>query len=415
MSYLIEDYGLIGDTETAALVCRNGSIDWLCLPRFDTGACFAALLGGPENGRWWLGPSDPNPKVTRRYRDETLILETEFLVDTGMVRVIDFMPIRGRPGTDRIDLVRIVEGVSGHVPMEMHLTFRFDYGSVVPWVTRHGARLHAVAGPDAVVLDTPVAVHGEDWSTVAKFRVDNGERVPFVLTWHPSYISAPDPIDPGDALSATERWWGDWIGQCRFEGEHREAVIRSLLTLKTLTYAPTGGILAAPTTSLPEALGGTRNWDYRYVWLRDATFALYALIMCGYHSEAAAWRDWLLRTVAGNPESLRIMYGLAGERRLPEMELPWLPGYEHSLPVRIGNGAGDQIQMDVYGEVIDSMWLGSMHGLNPEKGAWDLQRALLEYLEGNWQREDQGLWEVRGPRRPFTHSRVMSWVAFDRV
>lgn len=414
-SHPIEDYGLIGDTETAALVGRDGSIDWLCLPRFDSGACFAALLGGAEHGHWWIGPSDPDPQVSRRYRGETMVLETEFQTDTGQVRVIDFMPIRGGPGNGRIDVVRIVEGVTGHVPMEMHLTFRFDYGSVVPWVTREGERLHAVAGPDAVVLDTPVAIRGEDRSTVAEFGVGQGERVPFMLTWHPSHISAPDPLDAAEALSTTERWWENWISRCRFEGEHREAVIRSLLTLKTLTYGPTGGILAAPTTSLPEALGGSRNWDYRYVWLRDATFTLYALIMGGYRSEAAAWRDWLLRAVAGNPERLRIMYGLAGERRLPETELPWLPGYEGSLPVRIGNDAADQTQLDVYGELIDSLWLARMHGLEPEEGAWDLQLALLDFLEGNWQQEDHGLWEVRGQRRPFTHSRVMSWVAFDRA
>lgn len=396
-------------------MARDGSIEWLCLPRFDSGACFAALLGGPEHGHWRITPSDPGQRISRRYRGETLVLETEFRSEAGTVRLIDFMPIRGGPGDGRVDVVRIVEGVSGRVPIEMHLTLRFDYGAVIPWVTREGERLHAVAGPDAVVLDTPVAIRGEDQSTVAEFSVDAGDRVPFVLTWHESHVSAPNPLNAWEALSATEGWWKDWISQSRFEGEHREALVRSLLTLKALTFGPTGGILAAPTTSLPETLGGSRNWDYRYVWLRDATFTLYALIVGGYRSEAAAWRDWLLRAVAGSPERLRIMYGLAGERRLPEMELPWLPGYEESRPVRIGNNAADQIQLDVYGEVVDSLWLARVHGLEPEEGAWDLQRAFLEFLEGNWQQEDHGLWEVRGQKRPFTHSRVMSWVAFDRA
>ncbi|MGD2061939.1 MAG: glycoside hydrolase family 15 protein [Acidimicrobiia bacterium] len=415
MSHPIEDYGLIGDTETAALVCRDGSIDWLCLPRFDSGAGFAALLGGPEQGRWKIAPSDPEPTVSRRYRGDTLILETEFRTDTGVVRLTDLMPPRPDPDDGHIDLVRIVEGVSGSVDMEMHLTLRFDYGSVVPWVTRRGHRLHAIAGPDAVVLDTPVAVRGQNQSTVAEFSLTEGERVPFVLTWYPSHRAAPDPMPADEALATTESWWSDWVSQCQFHGEHRDAVVRSLITLKALTFGPTGGIVAAPTTSLPEELGGTRNWDYRYVWLRDATFTLYALIMGGYRSEAAAWRDWLLRAVAGNPENLRIMYGLAGERRIPEMELPWLPGYEGSSPVRIGNAASDQNQLDVYGEVIDALWLARGHGLEQEEGVWAVQLALLEFLEGNWQQEDHGLWEIRGERRHFTHSRVMSWVAFDRA
>jgi GH15 family glucan-1,4-alpha-glucosidase len=415
MSHPIEDYGLIGDTETAALVCKNGSIDWLCLPRFDSGACFAALLGEPENGRWLIKPLDPDPRVVRRYRGDTMILETEFQVETGAVRLVDFMPIRSESGNARIDVVRIVEGLSGSVPMDMHLVFRFDYGSVVPWVTSEGERLHAVAGPDAVVLDTPVDVRGEGRSTLAEFTVTKGQRVPFVLTWHPSHVGAPDVLDADEALSATTERWHHWIGRCRFTGDHREPVVRSLVTLKALTYAPTGGILAAPTTSLPEALGGSRNWDYRYVWLRDAAFTLYALIMGGYRAEAAAWRDWLLRAVAGDAERLQIMYGVAGERRLPETELPWLPGYEQSPPVRVGNDASDQTQMDVYGEVMDSLWLARVHGLDIEESAWDLQRELLDFLEGNWQMDDHGLWEVRGPRRPFTHSRVMSWVAFDRA
>ncbi len=396
-------------------MCRDGSIDWLCLPRFDSGAGFAALLGGPEQGRWKIAPSEGGPSVSRRYRGETLILETEFRTESGVVRVIDLMPPRPDPDEGHIDLVRVVEGVSGSVDMEMHLTIRFDYGSVVPWVTRQGHRLHAVAGPDAVVLDTPIEVRGENQSTVAEFHVEEGERVPFVLTWHPSHRAAPDPMSADDALATTESWWSDWISQCQFRGEHRDAVVRSLITLKALTFGPTGGIVAAPTTSLPEELGGTRNWDYRYVWLRDATFTLYALIMGGYRSEAAAWRDWLLRAVAGNPENLRIMYGLAGERRLPEMELPWLAGYEGSSPVRVGNAASDQSQLDVYGEVIDALWLARAHGLEEDDGVWAVELALLDFLEGNWKQEDHGLWEVRGERRHFTHSRVMSWVAFDRA
>lgn len=401
--------------QTAALVGRDGSIDWLCLPRFDSGACFAALLGEPDHGHWQIAPSDPNPRITRRYRGETLVLETEYETDAGTARVVDFMPIRSNPGGDHVDLVRIVEGVSGRLSMETHLTFRFDYGSIVPWVTSEDNRLHAVAGPDAVVLDAPVRLQGKGQSTVAEFDVSAGERVAFVLTWYPSHVDAPDPIDPEDALTATEEWWEDWIDNCAFEGEYREAVVRSLLTLKALTYAPTGGIVAAATTSLPETLGGSRNWDYRYVWLRDATFTLYALIMGGFRSEAAAWRDWLLRVTAGNPEQLHIMYGVAGERRLPEIELSWLPGYAGSLPVRIGNDAAEQTQLDVYGEVIDALWLARLHGLEPEEGFWGMQRSILDYLEDNWQRVDHGLWEVRGPKRPFTHSRLMSWVAFDRA
>lgn len=343
------------------------------------------------------------------------MLETQFETDTGVTRVIDFMPPRTHPDDSRIDLVRIVEGVSGSVPMEMHLTFRFDYGSVTPWVTREENRLHAVAGPDAVVLDTDVVVEGKGWSTIADFEIEEGERISFVLTWHASNVEAPDPVDAAEALTSTEEWWTDWISQCQYEGRHRDAVVRSLLTLKALIYGPTGGILAAPTTSLPEALGGSRNWDYRYVWLRDATFTLYALIAGGYRSEAAAWRDWLLRAVAGSPKNMRIMYGLAGERRLPEIEVASLAGYEGSRPVRIGNAASDQTQMDVYGEVIDALWLARMHGLELDEGVWAIQLALLDYLEGNWQQDDHGLWEVRGQKRPFTHSRVMSWVAFDRA
>ena len=411
----IEDYGLIGDTETAALVARDGSIDWLCLPRFDSGACFAALLGDSSHGRWQVAPTDPGASVTRRYRPDTLILETEFTTADGTVRLIDFMSPRRTGDPGQHDVVRIVEGVRGRVEMGMWLTLRFDYGSIIPWVTHVGDRLHAVAGPDAVVVDTPVELYGQDRSTEARFSVEPGDRVPFVLTWHPSHEPAPHPVGAAAALARTEEWWKTWSGLSQFAGEHRDDVVRSLITLKGLTYAPTGGIVAAPTTSLPETLGGERNWDYRYVWLRDATFTLYSLMKGGHRAEAAAWRDWLLRAVAGSPEDLRIMYGVAGERRLPEIELPWLPGYESSLPVRIGNGAHQQTQMDVYGEVIDALWLARTNGLEPEEGAWQLQRALLEFLEGNWQQDDHGLWEVRGPVRSFTHSRVMSWVGFDRA
>lgn len=414
ISYPIEQYGLIGDTETAALVCADGSIDWMCLPRFDSGACFAALLGGPEHGRWRIAPSDRIRRTQRRYRGDTLVLETEFETGSGIVRLIDFMSPRADLESGHCDVIRIVEGVSGSVPMEMHLTLRFDYGTVVPWVTSDGKRLHAVAGPDAVTLDTPVELRGEDLATVAEFTVSHGERIPFALAWHASHRPEPQEIDAEAALSDTEAWWREWIGQCNYAGEHREAVVRSLITLKALTYQPTGGMVAAPTTSLPERIGGVRNWDYRYVWLRDATFTLYALIVGGFRSEAAEWRDWLLRAVAGSPEDLRIMYGLAGERRLPELELP-LPGYEGSKPVRIGNAAAEQTQLDVYGEVIDSLWLARNHGLEPEAGAWELQLGLLEHLEGNWREDDHGLWEMRGPKRAFTHSRVMSWVAFDRA
>lgn len=353
--------------------------------------------------------------MSRRYREDSLVLETEFRSGNGSVRLIDFMPPRGTTDHHEIDVVRIVEGVHGRVDMEMDLTLRFDYGSVVPWVTRHGNRLRAVAGPDAVMLDTPIEIHGQDKHSVARFSVGVGERVPFVLTWSPSHETSPDPVDAADALEKTETWWRDWTSRARIEGKHRDTVIRSLITLKALTYAPTGGIVAAPTTSLPEEPGGERNWDYRYVWLRDATFTLYALLISGYQEEAAAWRDWLLRAVAGSPEDLRIMYGVAGERRLPEVTLPWLDGYAGSRPVRIGNAAYLQTQMDVYGEVMDSLWTSRNRGLEPEAGAWDLQLALLEFLEGNWATDDNGLWEVRGPARPFTHSRVMSWVAFDRA
>jgi GH15 family glucan-1,4-alpha-glucosidase len=406
MAVPIEDYALIGDTHTAALVSRQGSIDWLCLPRFDSPACFAALLGDRSNGRWLLAPAGPVREVRRRYQGDTLVLETEYRTDDGVVRVVDCMP----PRQWDPDVARIVEGVSGRVPMHMELTIRFDYGSIVPWVRHTEGALHAVAGPDSVWLNTPVPVHGENWTSLADFTVAEGERVPFMLTWHASHRPAPRRIDPIQALGDSEAWWGEWASRIDYDGGWQDAVIRSLLTLKALTYAPTGGIVAAPTTSLPEQLGGVRNWDYRYCWLRDATFTLSALMLAGLADEAAAWREWLLRAVAGQPRQMQILYGVGGERRITEEELDWLSGYEGSRPVRVGNAAVHQFQLDVYGEVMDTLHLGRHIGLES-----DLQQALLEFLESKWRDPDEGIWEIRGPRRHFTHSKVMAWVALDRA
>jgi GH15 family glucan-1,4-alpha-glucosidase len=407
----IEDYALIGDTHTAGLVSREGSIDWLCLPRFDSPACFAALLGDQSNGRWLLAPAGPVREVRRRYQGDTLVLETEHRTGDGVVRVVDCMP----PRQQDPDVVRVVEGVRGRVPMRMELVIRFDYGSIVPWVRRVEGALHAIAGPDSVWLRTPVPVHGQNLTTVAEFTVAEGERVPFMLTWHASHQRAPRRIDPVRAVDDSAAWWDEWASRISYEGGWQDAVIRSLLTLKALTYAPTGGIVAAPTTSLPEALGGVRNWDYRYCWLRDSTFTLYALMLAGLAEEAKAWREWLLRAVAGQPQQMQIMYGVGGERRIGEQELPWLPGYQGARPVRIGNAAVEQFQLDVYGEVMDSLHLVRRIGLGADEAAWDLQRALLEFLEGHWQEPDEGIWEIRGPRRQFTHSKVMAWVAVDRA
>jgi len=408
----IEDYALIGDCESAALVARDGSIDWLCWPRFDSAACFAALLGTPSHGRWLLAPVDPAPRTSRRYRDGTLIIETDHTTADGAVTVIDFMPIRGAA----TDLVRIVIGRRGRVEMTTELILRFDYGIAVPWVTRIDAhRMRAVSGPDKVVLTTDVELHGEDLTSVAHFAVGAGETATFVLAYAPSHLPDPPSIDPHAALADTEAFWREWTQQCTYRGPAAEAVTRSLLTLKALTYAPTGGLVAAPTTSLPEHIGGSRNWDYRYCWLRDATLTLLALLDAGYRDEARAWRDWLLRTVAGSPSQIQIMYGLSGERRLPEMELPWLPGYEASTPVRIGNGAADQLQLDVFGEVLDAMYQARRAGLSPSEAGWTLQRALVAHLETVWDQPDDGIWEVRGGRRHFTHSKMMSWVAIDRT
>jgi GH15 family glucan-1,4-alpha-glucosidase len=411
----IEDYAVIGDTETAALVNRDGSIDWLCLPRFDSGACLSSLLGDQSNGRWRIAPDGGAKEVRRQYRPGTLVLETEMKADGGTVRIIDLMPIRGSGGRDNADVVRIVEGVDGTVPMRMDLTIRFDYGHLVPWVTRLDGRLQAVGGPDALTLATPIEHRGADLSTVAEFTVGKGDSVPFVLTWHPSHRPPPDEVDVEQAVEDTEKWWREWTDANTYDGDWEEAVDRSLITLKALTYAPTGGIVAAPTTSLPEEIGGARNWDYRFVWLRDATFTLETLMLAGHRQEALAWRDWLLRAVAGDPEDLQIMYGVAGERRLPEMELNWLAGYEGSQPVRIGNAAHQQLQVDIYGELMDAIYNARRLGMDHATTIWDLQKLLLENLEGKWARPDHGLWEIRGEAREFTHSRMMSWVAFDRA
>ena len=452
MPGMIEDYALIGDMRSAALISRDGSVDWLCVPRFDSPACFAALLGDDRHGHWSIAPAavaeavdnmdDPGPatspappsgtprpgppelarpgepqvicegiEVTRRYRGDSLILETEWHTPSGDIRVTDFMPPRdGQPPV----LVRIVEGLSGSVDVSCVFRIRFGYGQVTPWVRRAESCLLAVAGPDSLWLDTPVTLTGRSFAHEATFTVPAGERVPFVLTWVPSHESAPDRCDPLQAAEVTQRYWDEWVSRCTYRGMYREAVIRSLITLKALTFQPTGGIVAAATTSLPEDLGGVRNWDYRYCWLRDATITLEALLRTGYTDEAFAWRAWLARAVAGDPGDVQIMYGVAGERRLDEWEADWLPGYANSAPVRIGNAAVNQRQLDVYGEVIDAMSLGRASGIAVDRHAWSLQRALLSFLEKHWDEPDEGIWEVRGPRRHFVHSKVMAWVAFDR-
>ena len=411
MALRIEDYALIGDCHTAALVGRDGSIDWLCWPCFDSQACFAALLGNSESGHWSIAPAAEGARAKRTYRDGTLILETDFETNAGSVRVIDFMPL----SEERWDVVRIVEGMRGTVPMRMELVVRFDYGSIVPWVRRIDGVLSAIAGPHAVELRADAEVRGENMKTVAEFEVSKGERVSFALNYHPSFEPSPGKLDVRQALRETEKAWSKWSGRCTFQGPWHSAVVRSLITLKALTYGPTGGIVAAPTTSLPERLGGVRNWDYRFCWLRDATFTLNALLLAGYHDEALAWRAWLLRAAAGAPQDLQTVYGITGERRLEEFELPWLPGYEKSPPVRIGNAAAKQFQLDVYGEIADTLHLARAAGLVSEPAAWNIQRVMLDFLESHWQQPDEGIWEVRGPRRHFTHSKVMAWVAFDRA
>jgi GH15 family glucan-1,4-alpha-glucosidase len=409
MARKIEDYAIVGDLHTAALVGRDGSIDWLCLPDFDSPACFAALLDDPKAGRWLLAPGGECTR--RRYRGETLVLETEWEAEGGRVRVIDFMP----PRDGVTDLVRIVEGLSGRVRMRGELALRFDYGHVVPWVRGGHGGIQAVAGPDAVYLDTPAPLRGEHLRTLSEFTVGAGQRVPFVLTWAPSHMRRPRRIHPEEALEATIAYWTDWSSRSRAAGAYRDAVQRSLITLKALTYMPTGGIVAAATTSLPEQPGGPRNWDYRYCWLRDATWTLQSLIAGGYTDEAAAWRGWLLRAVAGDPADLQAVYSLHGARRLPEAQLDWLSGYEGSSPVRIGNAAVNQFQLDVWGEVLDGLALTRNALIDRKDESWDLQTAIMEHLEKIWDQPDNGLWEMRGPRRHFTHSKVMAWAAADRM
>ena len=412
MAERIEDYGLVGDLQTAALVGRNGSIDWLCFPRFDSGPCFAALLGSYDNGRWLLAPAAGGHATERRYRKDTLILEHDWHTPTGAVRVIDFMP----PRETKPDIVRIVEGLGGSVEMRTHISMRFDYGGVLPWVQRlDDQTLVAIGGPDALVLRTPVDLEPDGMMHAADFTVHEGQRVPFVLTWFPSHERPPRTLDPEAALDDTERYWREWMDGCHYDGEYAEAVRTSLVVLKAQTYLPTGGIVAAPTTSLPEQIGGVRNWDYRYCWLRDATFTLFALMNAGYITEAKAWRDWLLRAAAGDPARAQILYGVAGERRIPEFEVDWLAGYAGSRPVRVGNAAHTQFQLDVYGELMDALHQARDHGLAADDHAWSLQQGLMEFLEGAWDSPDEGIWEVRGPRRHFTHSKVLAWVAFDRA
>jgi GH15 family glucan-1,4-alpha-glucosidase len=412
VSSLIEDYALIGDTQTVALVARNGSIDWLCVPRFDGGACFAGLLGGRQHGRWSIRPTDEPRSIERRYRADSLVLETVFRTSTGTVALIDFMPPRDH---QHPSVVRIVECRSGSVAIELELLIRFDYGAIVPWVRQLDAGICAVGGSDGLVLHTPVPLEGRDLATFARPHLHEGDRVPFVLSWFPSHAPVPEPVDADELLDETERWWADWSEACTYHGEYADLVKRSLITLKALSHEPTGGIVAAATTSLPESLGGVRNWDYRYCWLRDATFTLTALTYGGYTNEALAWSDWLRRTVAGSPDKMQIMYGVHGERRLDESELGWLPGYEHSAPVRVGNAASGQFQLDVYGEVMD-MFLHSAHCLGHElpDDVWELARMLVEHVAKVWTEPDDGIWEVRGPRRHFVHSKVMAWVAVDR-
>ncbi|MEY2506915.1 MAG: hypothetical protein QOH01_1244 [Verrucomicrobiota bacterium] len=407
----IEDYAFLSDTQTGALVGRDGSVDWLCFPRFDSGACFAALLGDRENGRWAFTPTEGITATRRRYSDGTLILETEIETKNGAIRLIDFMPPRG----ENPDIVRIIEGIRGEVALKMELIIRFDYGRVIPWVRKRDGSLEAIAGPDGLVLRTPIETRGEDLTTVAEFAVRKGDRVPFVLTWFASHKEQPRPIDHEHALRDTTAYWKDWSEKCEEQGEWREPIVRSLITLKGLTYAPTGGIVAAATTSLPEEIGGVRNWDYRFCWLRDATFTLYALMTSGYLDESRAWRQWLLRAIAGSASQMQIMYGVHGERRLDEQEVRWLAGYENSKPVRIGNAASNQFQLDVYGEIMAAMYAAHRAGLETSETEWHLQIELMKFLETKWEEPDEGIWEVRGGQQQFTHSKMMAWLAFDRA
>jgi GH15 family glucan-1,4-alpha-glucosidase len=411
MPLRIEDYALIGDCHTGALVGRDGSIDWLCLPRFDSGACFAALLGTPRNGRWLIAPENEIRRARRQYRPGTLVLDTEFQTDSGRIRLTDCM----RPRTDLPVMARLVEGLAGEVPMNMELVIRFDYGSIVPWVRRVDGGIHAIAGPDTLQLRTSAPLRGENLTTQSEFTLKPGQRMGFVLAWHPSHRPPPELPEVEESIDFTQKWWAEWSSYCRECQDWHEGVLRSLITLKALSYAPTGGIVAAPTTSLPEQIGGVRNWDYRYCWVRDATFTLLTLLAAGFQDEARAWREWLLRAVAGSPSELQIMYGIAGERRLTELTLEWLAGYENSAPVRIGNAASRQFQLDVYGELLDAMYQWRHAGLESDDNAWNLELALLRFLEKAWKEPDEGIWEVRGGRRHFTHSKVMAWVAIDRA
>ena len=410
MASKIEDYGLIGNTLTTALVSRSGSIDWLCAPRFDSDACFAALVGYDEHGRWGIRPTVAIRQSHQRYRGDTLILETDLICDGGAVRLIDFMPMNGRT-----DVIRIVEGLDGEVPLEMLLDIRFGYGAYAPLVERSANGTCFMAGPDALILRTPVELEQDNHRVTAYFKVRKGDRIPLELTWFPSHASPPAWVDVEQALSETESYWRNWTARCTYQGRYRDAVVRSLITLKAMTYSPTGGIVAAPTTSLPEQLGGVRNWDYRFCWLRDASLTLDAFMIGGYVDEARAFRDWLLRAVAGDPEQLQIMYDIRGGRRLTEFELDWLPGYEGSKPVRVGNAASGQFQLDVYGETLASIYAAYRLGLVGTAGGWTAVKDVMHFLESAWQRPDDGIWEVRGGRRHFTHSKVMAWVAFDRL
>ena len=407
----IEDYGFLSDTQTSALVSRDGCIDWLCFPRFDSGACFASLLGNRDNGHWRFWPKEKIDKISRRYRGDALILETEVETKSGAVRLIDFMPPRG----ENPDIIRIVEGIWGEVTMQMELIIRYDYGRTVPWVRKGHGGLEAIAGPNGLILRTPVKTEGQDLTTVAEFAVKKGKRVPFVLTWFASHSKPPKKVTPDHALRDTENYWKKWTKRCQRKTPWDDAVVRSLIVLKGLTYAPTGGIVAAATTSLPEEIGGVRNWDYRYCWLRDATLTLVALVDAGYQDEAKSWREWLLRAIAGSPDQMQIMYGVRGERSLEELELPWLSGYENSKPVRRGNAASNQFQLDVYGEVLGTMYRAHEAGIENRETDWRLQAALMNFLESNWNKPDEGIWEVRGGAKHFTHSKMMAWVAFDRA